>query len=64
MARLHDRMPVILEDGDWPVWLGEEVGDHLALLRPAPALRGAALARQPGREQLPEQWGRAAGLHR
>ena len=37
MARLHNRMPVILEEGDWPVWLGEAEGDHLALLRPAAA---------------------------
>jgi putative SOS response-associated peptidase YedK len=36
MARLHDRMPVILEEAAWPVWLGEEAGDHMALLRPAP----------------------------
>ena len=36
-AQLHDRMPVILEPDDWPVWLGEEAGDHAALLRPAPA---------------------------
>jgi putative SOS response-associated peptidase YedK len=35
MARLHTRMPVILEPADWPVWLGEAPGDHLALLRPA-----------------------------
>ena len=37
MAGLHARMPVILEPGDWPVWLGEEPGDYAALLRPAPA---------------------------
>ena len=37
MASLHARMPVILEHDDWPVWLGEEVGDFAALLRPAPA---------------------------
>jgi putative SOS response-associated peptidase YedK len=36
MAELHDRMPVILEQADWPVWLGELDGDHAALLRPAP----------------------------
>jgi len=36
MAELHDRMPVILEQTDWPVWLGELDGDHAALLRPAP----------------------------
>ena len=26
MAELHDRMPVILADNDWPKWLGEEAG--------------------------------------
>jgi putative SOS response-associated peptidase YedK len=36
MAELHDRMPVILEQQDWPTWLGEVEGDHAALLRPAP----------------------------
>ena len=35
MERLHERMPVILEEAAWPVWLGEEPGDHAALLRPA-----------------------------
>ena len=35
MARLHNRMPVILEREAWPVWLGEAVGDAPALLRPA-----------------------------
>jgi putative SOS response-associated peptidase YedK len=36
MAELHDRMPVILEQQNWPVWLGENECDHVALLRPAP----------------------------
>ena len=36
MAELHDRMPVILEKQDWPTWLGEAEGEHVALLRPAP----------------------------
>ena len=36
MSRIHDRMPAILEPADWPVWLGEEAGDPLRLLRPAP----------------------------
>jgi hypothetical protein len=36
MVALHDRMPVILEQQDWPVWLGEADGDHAALLRAAP----------------------------
>ncbi len=35
MAPIHDRMPVILEAPDWPLWLGETGGDAAALLRPA-----------------------------
>src|SRR5215472_14415619 len=37
MGELHDRMPVILAEIDWPKWLGEEPTseqDLLALLRP------------------------------
>jgi putative SOS response-associated peptidase YedK len=34
---LHERMPVVLEPGDWPLWLGEQEGDRAALLRPSPA---------------------------
>ena len=37
LAQLQNLMPVILEPAAWPVWLGEEAGDHAALLRPAPA---------------------------
>jgi putative SOS response-associated peptidase YedK len=36
MSELHDRMPVILDQQDWPTWLGEAEGDSAALLRPAP----------------------------
>ena len=36
MSVLHERMPVILEAGDWPVWLGEQSGDPAILLRPSP----------------------------
>lgn len=32
---IHDRMPVIVESGDWPVWLGDEEGDASVLLHPA-----------------------------
>ncbi len=32
---LHERMPVILEPADWPVWLGEREGDTTSLLRPS-----------------------------
>lgn len=33
---IQDRMPVIIERGDWPLWLGEVDGDPASLLRPAP----------------------------
>jgi putative SOS response-associated peptidase YedK len=39
MAELHDRMPVILAERDWPAWLGEQAASDdelLALLRPCP----------------------------
>jgi putative SOS response-associated peptidase YedK len=36
VAQIHHRMPVVLEEEDWPVWLGEKPGDLLALLH-APA---------------------------
>lgn len=39
MAELHDRMPVILAESDWPKWLGEEPAtddELLALLKPCP----------------------------
>jgi putative SOS response-associated peptidase YedK len=36
MRELHDRMPVVLEEPDWRLWLGEEAGDASGLLRPAP----------------------------
>jgi putative SOS response-associated peptidase YedK len=39
IARLHDRMPVILEPADWSLWLDPtltDVGELHGLLRPAP----------------------------
>jgi putative SOS response-associated peptidase YedK len=39
MAELHNRMPVILGENDWPKWLGEEPATNeelLALLKPCP----------------------------
>jgi putative SOS response-associated peptidase YedK len=39
MGELHDRMPVILAEIDWPKWLGEEPASEqelLALLKPRP----------------------------
>ncbi len=35
MSVLHERMPVILEAADWPIWLAEQSGDPTILLRPA-----------------------------
>jgi len=37
LAPIQNRMPVIIEQADWPVWLGEAEGDPAALLRPAPS---------------------------
>jgi putative SOS response-associated peptidase YedK len=60
MADTHDRMPAILEQADWPVWLGEAGGDPVALLRPAadrvlklwPVSRAVNSVRNNGRELL------------
>jgi putative SOS response-associated peptidase YedK len=35
LSVIQDRMPVILEQNDWPLWLGETAGDARGLLRPA-----------------------------
>ena len=55
MQTLHDRMPVILEEEQWPVWLGEQGrgpnGPHAAGRRWA----AAPLGGQPGRQQRPKQ---------
>jgi putative SOS response-associated peptidase YedK len=37
MAPINDRLPVILEEADWPGWLGESEGDAMAIARPAAA---------------------------
>jgi len=37
MAGVHDREPVILEPGDWPLWLGEAGHGAAALMRHSPA---------------------------
>lgn len=36
MIPLHDRMPMILDPMDWPLWLGEAEGDAATLLQPSP----------------------------
>jgi putative SOS response-associated peptidase YedK len=35
VADLHNRMPLILEAGDWSMWLGEAAGNPKDLLRPS-----------------------------
>jgi putative SOS response-associated peptidase YedK len=59
MGELHDRMPVILAEIDWPKWLGEQPANEqelLALLKPCPdeALKNLA-GRQDGRQRK-KQW--------
>jgi putative SOS response-associated peptidase YedK len=39
LSLIQERMPVIIEKADWPLWLGEEDGCIEALLRPLPADR-------------------------
>jgi putative SOS response-associated peptidase YedK len=36
MGRIHDRLPVILEPGDWSLWLGEAGKGAAALMKSAP----------------------------
>jgi putative SOS response-associated peptidase YedK len=40
-------MPLVLDEPDWPVWLGQSKGDAAALMRPAP--RGSIVAWRVGR---------------
>jgi putative SOS response-associated peptidase YedK len=39
VARLHNRMPVVLDEADWDAWLGESTppAELRSLLRPSPA---------------------------
>jgi len=34
MAPIHNRMPVVIEPEDWPLWLGKIEGDPTAKLHP------------------------------
>ena len=50
MAELHDRMPVILAEKDWPQWLGEVPASEeelLALLKRAAHPHGALVTHDP-----------------
>lgn len=46
MAELHERVPVILEPGDWPLWLGEAGRGAARLMQPLP--EGALAFRRVG----------------
>jgi putative SOS response-associated peptidase YedK len=37
LRTLHERMPVVLEEAAWPLWLGETEGQATDLLRPSAA---------------------------
>jgi putative SOS response-associated peptidase YedK len=34
IAEIHDRMPLVIDERGWAVWLGEAPGDPTILLRP------------------------------
>ncbi|MCC5973244.1 MAG: SOS response-associated peptidase [Rubellimicrobium sp.] len=48
MARIHDRLPLVLGPEDWALWLGEEGHGAARLLRPAQA--GVLALRRVGTE--------------
>ncbi|SEK54473.1 Putative SOS response-associated peptidase YedK [Roseivivax marinus] len=48
MAEIHNRMPVIVEPDDWPLWLGEEGKGAARLMRAAPEGTLAFEERAPG----------------
>lgn len=62
MAAIHRRMPVTLEEPDWPAWLGETEGTPASLLRPVandvlrlwPVSRAVNNVRNDGPELLDE----------
>jgi hypothetical protein len=47
---IHNRIPVVLEAEDWPIWLGGQPGDLLALLHaPVADVLHCQLIRRKGR---------------
>ena len=55
MRQLHERMPVILEPGDWAAWL-EDARSAMDLMRSRRRRRAAPLAGVPGGQQRAQQW--------
>ena len=59
VAVIHHRMPVVLEEEDWPVWLGEKPGDVMALLHHLPRTCcnvSPSEGRQGRRRIIDEMW--------
>jgi putative SOS response-associated peptidase YedK len=53
----HNRMPVLIEEKDWPKWLGEEAAaeaELLAMLRPFPPEK---MTMTPVKRQMPKRGG-------
>ncbi|ROT99482.1 SOS response-associated peptidase [Histidinibacterium lentulum] len=59
MSRIHHRMPVVLEEADWPLWLGEAGHGAAVLMRAAP--EEALVFHRVGRE-VNSNRARGAGL--
>lgn len=47
LAAIRERMPLVLDEADWPAWLGETERDAATLMRPAPP--GSIVAWRVGR---------------
>ena len=60
MLELHDRMPVILDQQDWPTWLGEAEGDCGRHGQHDPPHRSAAGALNAGEQLCPARTAAAA----
>jgi putative SOS response-associated peptidase YedK len=59
MAGLHHREPVILEQGDWPLWLGEAGHGAAVLMKPS----AAGVMAAPFRVDREVNSNRASGAH-
>jgi putative SOS response-associated peptidase YedK len=59
VAEIRDRMPLVLDEIDWPVWLGEAAGSPAALLGSPSAVR-LVLRRMHGERSLATRSGEAA----
>ncbi len=62
VATVHDRMPIVLDPGDWDTWLdeGAKLAELRPLLRPYPAGELLLYPVSPGSQQRAQQRRRAA----